>query len=41
VVEIVHATGVGTKKNAIRNEMFSHVRCVDAVEQALEFSEFL
>ena len=41
VVEIVHTTGVGTKKNAIRNEMFSHVRCVDAVEQALEFSEFL
>ena len=41
VVEVVHATGVGTQENAISDEMFSHIRRVDAIEEVLEFGEFL
>ena len=41
VVEIIQATGVGTEKNAVRDQVLPHICGVDAVEETLEFSEFL
>jgi hypothetical protein len=41
VVEIVHATGVGTEKNAVRDQVLTYICSVDSVKETLEFSEFL
>ena len=41
VVEIVHATSVGTEENAIRDQVLPHICRVDSVEETLEFGEFL